>query len=121
MRILIDRCLERYAVTHATSMVPQSVKWGPHLFELPVAQRRYDSPREDEVFVREEVPYLVSLCRSAKDGKLEFCTSSELQMEAFRQSISKQGYRLVLGCEVDKGALPCGSVRHVEQSNRSCC
>lgn len=92
MRILIDRCLERYAVTHATSMVPQSVKWGPHRFELPVAQRRYDSPREDEVFVREELPYLVSLCRTAKDGRLEFCTSSELQMEAFRQLISKQGY-----------------------------
>jgi len=44
------------------------------------------------VFVREELPYLVSLCRTAKDGKLEFCTSSELRMEAFRQSGSKQGY-----------------------------
>jgi hypothetical protein len=68
-------------------MVPQSVK-----FELPVAPRRYDSPREDEVFVREELPYLVSLCRTAKDGKLGFCTSSELETEAARQSISKQGY-----------------------------
>src|SRR5690242_18750773 len=27
-----------------------------------------------------------------RHGKLEFCTSSELQMEAFRQAISKQGY-----------------------------
>jgi len=44
------------------------------------------------VFVREELPYLVSLCRAAKDGRLEFCTSSELQMEAFRQRISKQAY-----------------------------
>src|ERR1035441_2162590 len=92
MRILVDRNLERYAVTHTTRIVPQPVKWGPLRFELPVAQRSHDQPREDKLFLREQLPYLVSLCRTAKDGKLEFCTSRELEMEAFRQPISKQGY-----------------------------
>src|SRR5690242_18750772 len=101
MRILIDRCLERYAVTHATSIVPQSVKWGPHRFELPVAQRRYDSPREAGVL------HVIRVADgSVSSGNLE---------------TGVPWNRLVLGCEVDKGALPCGSVRLVEQSNRSCC
>ena len=92
MRILVDRNLERHAVTHTTRIVPQPVEWGPLRFELPVAQRSHDQPREDEQFLREQLPYLVSLCGTAKDGKLEFCTSRELEMEAVRQPISKQGY-----------------------------
>jgi hypothetical protein len=71
--------------------MPRAVNWGEHRSELPVAQRCYDSPRDDEVFVREELPYLVSLC-TAKDETLEFCTSSELQMEGFRQPVSNQGH-----------------------------
>jgi hypothetical protein len=92
MKVLVDRSLERHAGTHATRMMPHSVQWGAHQFELPVAQRSYDQPRENELFLREQLPYLVSLCRTAKDGKLAFFTSRELEMEAFRQRTSKQGY-----------------------------
>lgn len=115
MRILIDRNLERYAVTHSTRMVPRSVKWGPHQLQLPVAQRSYDQPREDELFVREQLPYLVSLCHAAKEGKLEFCTSRELGDEKSRQRGSKQGYLGIdwfagvkmtnVPCPVDRFAL----------------
>jgi hypothetical protein len=92
MRILIDRNVERYAVTHGTRMVPQTIKWGPRTSTVPVAQRCYDRPGDDELFIQEQLPYLVSLCNAAKEGKVEFCTSSELFMEAVRQPISKQGY-----------------------------
>jgi hypothetical protein len=92
MRLLIDRNLERYAVTHTTRMMPQSVKWEPHQLQVAVATRGYDQPSEDALLLREQLPYLVSLCRSAKEGQVEFCISGELEMEAFRQLISKQGY-----------------------------
>ena len=92
MRILIDRNLERYAVTHSTRTALQSVKWGTHEFQLTVAQRFHRQPREDELFRREQLPYLVSLCAAAKEGELEFCTSPELEEEARRQPGSKQGY-----------------------------
>lgn len=108
MRILIDRNLERYAVTHSTRIVSQTVEWGPLRFQCPVAQRSHDQPREDELFLREQLPYLVSLCHAAKEGKVELCTSRELKEEAFRQPISKQGY---LGidwfADVEMTEVPC--------------
>jgi hypothetical protein len=108
MKVLIDRNLERFAVTHSTRMVTQLVKWGPREYERPVAQRSHDEPRDDELFLREQLPYLVSLCRRAKEGKLEFCTSHELEDEARRQLVSKQGY---LGIDwlagVEMTMVPC--------------
>jgi hypothetical protein len=91
MRILADRNLERFAITHTTRMVPQSVKWGPLQGDVPVAQRCHDEPGEEALFLREQLPYLVSLCHAAKERKLEFCTSCELEDEALRQPVSKQG------------------------------
>lgn len=115
MRILIDRNLERRAVTHTTRAAPQSVKWGTLQFDIPVAQRCHDEPREDELFLREQLPYLVSLCYAAKEGKLGFCTSLELEEEARRQPVSKQGYLGIdwfagvemtnVPCPVDRFAL----------------
>jgi hypothetical protein len=91
MRVLVDRNFERHAVTHKTRTVPQPVKWGPLQFEYPVAQRSHDQPREDEPFLQEQLAYLVSLCRAAKEKRVEFCTSRELKMERLRQPISKEG------------------------------
>jgi hypothetical protein len=89
-------------------MLPRTVKWGPLRFELPVAQRSHDQPRQDELFRREQLPYLVSLCHAAKEAKLEFCTSRELEEEALRQPFSKQGY---LGidwfADVKMASVPC--------------
>jgi hypothetical protein len=108
MKILIDRNVERYAVTHVTRMVPKTIKWGPHTSTIPVAQRSYDRPGDDELFIHEQLPYLVSQCNAAKEGKVEFCTSSELFLEAVRQPISKQGY---LGIDFLSGVtvtkIPC--------------
>jgi len=89
-------------------MVPQSAKWGPLQFDIPVAQRSHDQPRQDELFLREQLPYLVSLCHAAKETKLECCTSRELAEEALRQPFSKQGY---LGidwfADVKMTSVPC--------------
>jgi len=115
MRVLVDRNLKRYAITHTTRMVHRPVKWGPLRFEVPVAQRSHDQPRQDELFLREQLPYLVSLCHAAKDAELEFCTSRELEAEALRQRFSKQGYLGIdwfddvkvtsVPCPVDRFAL----------------
>ena len=115
MRLLVDRNLERYAVTHTTKDRAPTSQVGPLRFERPVAQRSHDQPREDELFLREQLPYLVSLCRTAKEAKLEFCTSRELEEEALRQPFSKRGYMGIdwfadvkmtsVPCPVDRFAL----------------
>src|ERR1039458_9713610 len=92
VEVLIDRNIERYAVTHNTRMVSQTINWGPNPSTLLVAQRSYDCPGDDELFIQEQLPYLVSVCIAAREGKIEFYTSQELFMEAVRQPISKQGY-----------------------------
>jgi hypothetical protein len=120
MRILIDRNLERHAVTHTTRTTPQPVKWGPLQLDVPVVQRCHDEPREDESFLREQLPYLVSLCCAAKERKLEFCTSRELEEEARRQPVSKQGNLGIdwfagvemtnVPCPVDRFSLMSGTI-----------
>lgn len=92
MKVLIDRSIERYSVTHETRMAGKSVRWGPHDFTQQVAQRVHNLPRADEGFINEQLPYLVSLCKSAKNGNLEFYTSFELQREALRQRPCTQGH-----------------------------
>jgi hypothetical protein len=108
MKILLDRSVERYAVTHVTRMVPRAVKWGSRRFQVPVAQRCFDRPGEDELFIQDQLPYLVSLCNFAREGGVEFRTSSELFMEAVRQPTSTQGY---LGIDflsgIPKTTVPC--------------
>lgn len=100
MKILIDRNIERLAVTHGTELIPQTLNWGPHRCRVDVAERVYRSPKEHQAFFREQLPYLASLCASAMAGKVEFFTSSELIMEASRQKGSQQGY---LGIDLLRG------------------
>jgi hypothetical protein len=92
MKVLIDRNIERLSVTHVTQLVPQKVKWGPQTYQFDVAQRVYRPRREDETFLREQLPYLASLCNSAKEGTTEFYTSFELRIEAIRQKGPQDGY-----------------------------
>lgn len=91
MKVLIDRNIEIFAVTHRTEMVPKAVRWGPHKLILPVAQRVSQPPRQDEVFRRAQLPYLASLCNSTKHGTLEFFSAFELRMEELRQKGGLEG------------------------------
>jgi hypothetical protein len=109
MKIPVDRNVERLSVTHVTELVPQTVNWGPHSCAFDVARQSYRPPREDETFYKEELPYLASLCDSAREGKVEFFTSFELSMEAVRQKGSSQGYlgiNLLQGVPVKKVSCP---------------
>ncbi|MGA2725713.1 MAG: hypothetical protein ABSG79_25300 [Bryobacteraceae bacterium] len=90
MKVLVDRCTERLAVTHVTKMLPQTLTWGNRTQVIDVAQRVYRPPREDETFYREQIPYLASLCNSAKEANLNFFTSSELFIEEIRQHTCHQ-------------------------------
>jgi hypothetical protein len=114
MKVFIDRNLEIRAVTHVTEPLPRQVKWGPHSLTLDVAERVHRPPREDESFVREELPYFATLCNAAREGKLEFSTSFEIIMEASRQKGSPQGY---LGIDLLRGVLmkkvPCPVQRSI--------
>ena len=109
MKILLDTNIERRATTHVTEMIPQSFKWGPLDLTMEVAQRVHRPPREDEAFIREQLPYLAALCTSAKAGKVEFFTAFELQMEAFRQKGPAEGYlgiSLLRGVPLKKAPCP---------------
>ncbi len=98
MKILIDRCVERLAVTHVTELVPQRLKWGAHDVLIDVARRAY-RPVNGTFFI-EELPYLVSLCNLARQRRVDFFTSFELLMEASRQQCSPQG---CLGMDLLRG------------------
>jgi hypothetical protein len=94
MKVLIDRNIERNAITHKTGLAPQRQTWGPHdqIIDVEVAQREHRPPRDDEVFRKEQLPYLATLCDFAREGKLQFFTSNELRMEELRQKGRCEGY-----------------------------
>jgi hypothetical protein len=92
VKVLIDRNIEIRAITHVTAMAPQPINWSGHGQTVPVAQRVHRQPRDDEKFVREQLPYFATLCNSARVGKVEFFTSFEILMEATRQKGRSEGY-----------------------------
>lgn len=86
LKILIDRNIEIRAITHETEIVERTINWGPHDLKIDVAKRvPRRPPKETEGFVKEQLPYLPTLCSAAKEGKLEFFSSFELRMEEARQ------------------------------------
>jgi hypothetical protein len=100
VKILIDRNIERLSVTHVTEMVPRTVKFGPNIYSRPVAERVHRPPREDEAFLREQLPYLASFAQAARNGSVECFTSFELMMEASRQKGPSDG---LLGIDLFRG------------------
>jgi len=114
MKILIDTNILRRAVTHVTEMIPQTVKWGPHDVTRNVAQRTPRPPRIDENDIREDLACLATLCTSAREGRLEFFTAFELQMEELRQEYPHEGY---LGINLFRGVplktVPCPIQRSI--------
>lgn len=92
MKVLIDRNLEIFAITHKTVLAPQSVKWGDRDHIIEVAQRISSPPRSDEGFRRDQLPWLATVCNLAKQRRLEFFTSFEIRMEKMRQKGRDEGY-----------------------------
>jgi hypothetical protein len=100
MKILLDRNIERFGVTHRTETIPRTIKWGPQTHTVSVAQRTHHQYSDGDVKVREDLSHLASICRSARSGDIEFYTSFELDMEADRHAISLKGY---LGIDLLEG------------------
>ena len=92
MKVLVDRNIERNAVTHKTVNVEKTSKWGRQKTTSLIASRLARPPRLDEQFRIEQLPYLASICIFAKTGKLEFFTSQEIRMEGYRQKSGGKGY-----------------------------
>lgn len=91
-KILIDRNIERNAIICQTTTAPQTVQWGPNLHKLDVLKRIDKTPRPDESFRAEQLPYLAALCLDAKNGSIDFYSSPELMMERMRQKGPTDGY-----------------------------
>ncbi len=92
MKVLIDRNIERNAVTHKTVLVSRTIRWGPHNHTVEVAERAYFPPGETERFRTEQLPYLATVCRFPRKLQLQFFSSDELLMEAVRQAGPSEGY-----------------------------
>lgn len=100
MKLLIDRNIERFGVSHRTEMIPRTIKWGPQTHAVSIAQRIVQQYKKTDLLIREDLPYLASICSAAKNGEIEFYTSFELDMEANRHAISLKGY---LGIDLVEG------------------
>ncbi len=92
MKLLIDRNIERFSVTHRSVEEQQEVKWGTGNFVARVLRRTPVILEKHNHKVEEQLPYLASLCLQAKNGNVEFYSSFELQMEYARQKQKPAGY-----------------------------
>lgn len=114
MKVLIDTNIEINAITHKTVLVSKTIRWGRRDQKLQVAQRDHFPPREDETFRQIQLPWLASLCNLAKQGRLEFFTSPEIQMETLRQKGYDPGYLgLNLLRDVPVKSIPCPMQRSI--------
>jgi hypothetical protein len=107
MKVLVDRNIERNALTHNTVVVQKARRWGRQQVTNSELKRVARPPRPDEQFRIDQMPYLAGVCIFAKKGTVEFFTSQELRMEQFRQKSSAEGY---LGVNLLDG-VPMKSVR----------
>ena len=109
VKVLLDRNIERNAITHRTVLASHKIKWGSSKSVLHVAQRAPFPPRPDEEFRVLQLPYLAALCDQARSGKFEFFTSPELNMEKLRQRGCDQGYlglNMLSGIKVEQAHSP---------------
>ncbi len=100
IRVLLDRCARREAVTHRTTVVEQCIQWGTLNITLPVATRSRFAPRPDEAFKHDQLPYLASIPALVKAGRVELFSSFELMVEKMRNREPDRGY---LGFDLFEG------------------
>ena len=91
MKVLIDRNIQIFAVTHKSVAVPKSVPWGDTIVTAPCLQRVSCVSTLPEP-IKEQMPYLATVCVLAKEATLELCMSHELLMERVRQKGRDRGY-----------------------------
>jgi hypothetical protein len=92
MKLLIDRNVERFSITHRSVEEQQEVKWGNGSFVSKVIRRvavNFDGHNRD---IQAQLPYWASLCVQARRGDIDFFTSFELKMEFARQKQKPDGY-----------------------------
>lgn len=109
LSVLIDRNVEREAVTHRSEPVKQTVMFGEQKLELGVLQRVAATPRDDEKFRLDQIPYLATVCLLAKDRRVQLFSSFELLMERYRQCGPKNGYmglNLLEGVDIRRAPTP---------------
>src|SRR5437868_15461054 len=92
LKILVDRNIEREAITHRTVMREKALKWGPNEITSHVMDRKRFAPRADEHFRNEQLPYLATVGNLARQGSLALFTSFELNMERMRQRGEQDGW-----------------------------
>lgn len=92
MLVLIDRNIQRNAVTHVSVEKPRTIRLGDRDFTIHVLERQADPPRDDETFRKEQLPYLATVTELARAGRLRLFSGFELKMEEIRQSARNVGY-----------------------------
>ena len=100
LKVLLDPSVRRNAISHKTILEPKTIEWGDITQTLHVAQRQEFPPRQDEVFRREQIPYIAALRDLVKNGQISLCTSHEIRMEDMRNKMPDRGY---LGLDLLEG------------------
>lgn len=90
MKVLIDRNVERHAITHYTVLVDRETNWGGRTGAMQIIERRR-VPVEPG-FIADELPYLATVGEMARYGRLQLFTSFELNEERMRQRNPRDGY-----------------------------
>ena len=92
MKILIDRNIERNAIAFGTAIERRTVQWGDTTIVADLPARKRNEPRDDECFRRENIPYIATVARLARDNKIQLFQSPELMMERMRHRADKGGF-----------------------------
>lgn len=109
IKVLIDRNIERNAITHQSVERLKSIHWGGQNYSLSVVERQKIPLREDERFRNEQLPYLATVTELARAGDVMLFTSFELRMERIRQRAIGPGYvglDMLDGVKVDTVRAP---------------
>lgn len=90
MKVLIDRNVERHAITHNTVVVSRETNWGNRKGTIQIIERR--RVPVEKGFIANELPYLATLGEMARNRRLQLFTSFELNEERMRQTNPRDGY-----------------------------
>lgn len=112
-KVLLDLSVRRNAVTHRTVLEKKKIKWGDISREYDLAIRKHFHPRDNEMFRREQIPYVAVLPELVSVGRIELFRSFELVMEDMRNVRRDRGY---LGLDLLEG-MQIGSVRPPVERN----
>jgi len=92
--LLIDNSVLGHSITHETAWVSTGQeKWGNISFDAGYTARICVFGPDSDSEVYRNVTFLPGIAHLARKGRIEFCTSAELQSEQFHQPVGRfQGY-----------------------------